>query len=502
MIILNGILIVDDQKDVRDEIEDMLVKMNIGFDKILHADRAQAAIELIRRQAPDILLLDIVMPGNDGFVVAQYIHDNKIRCEIIIMTAFPELDFALKAVKYKTAAFLIKPIQPEKLQYEILEILKADKSERQKQLDLKQHNHLYYRMLDVYLSSPASDLSFDKIRANTGLDQINADYQMIFLADSHKSNPAHEKLSHLARTLADMDLANIYYLHADTVFVFIIGTTGYASQKLLNDLTEKIGACFSSFSAGLSCQRREIGIKAIYSQATFAFDYARRLRVENTIVCYNAINIAQALFQRHKDSIYAACLQNDVHLYENAVDELFIDLNRNRVNAGNAYAQWSETFRGLSLADMPDAKADYTLNQLRALAISLFQARRHDSPVVPQKVGQILKYVAQNYYKSLNLTTIANEMNLNYSYASTMFKRCTGSSFTDYLTRYRLAKAAEMLENTNCFIYEVAGKVGFTDSKYFFRLFKTVYGLTPGQYHETRSGGMLCEGRLEHDQKN
>ena len=86
-----------------------------------------------------------------------------------------------------------------------------------------------------------------------------------------------------------------------------------------------------------------------------------------------------------------------------------------------------------------------------------------------------------------NLTLVANELNINYSYASTVFKKFTGSSFTDYLTRYRLAKAAELLENTNCYIYEVAGKVGFAeDNKNFYRLFKQTYGLTPSQYRATR----------------
>jgi two-component system response regulator YesN len=106
---------------------------------------------------------------------------------------------------------------------------------------------------------------------------------------------------------------------------------------------------------------------------------------------------------------------------------------------------------------------------------------------VPQRVTQIIQYVRDHYMKYLNLTFVANELNINYAYASTVFKKFTGSSFTDYLTRYRLAKAAELLENTNCYIYEVAGKVGFEeDNKNFYRLFKQAYGLTPSQYRAIR----------------
>jgi YesN/AraC family two-component response regulator len=83
--------------------------------------------------------------------VAEYIHNHRLPCEVMIMTAYPQFDFVMKAVECRIAAFLIKPIQREKLQQEMLNLLKENQYEQQKQLSLRQHSHLYFKMLDTSL---------------------------------------------------------------------------------------------------------------------------------------------------------------------------------------------------------------------------------------------------------------------------------------------------------------------------------------------------------------
>jgi YesN/AraC family two-component response regulator len=50
-------------------------------------------------------------------------------------------------------------------------------------------------------------------------------------------------------------------------------------------------------------------------------------------------------------------------------------------------------------------------------------------------------------------------------------------------------KALELLENTNCYVYEIANKVGFSDNTYFYKLFKEKYGVTPREYYQN-----MCHG--------
>ena len=99
-------------------------------------------------------------------------------------------------------------------------------------------------------------------------------------------------------------------------------------------------------------------------------------------------------------------------------------------------------------------------------------------------VSQAIEYMEKNYQKPLTLTILANVVSLNYTYFSNMFKSKTGISVTAHLQNLRIQKAKEMLVSTNDRIREVAHKAGFTDERYFEKLFKRYEGMTPSEYRE------------------
>ena len=73
--------------------------------------------------------------------------------------------------------------------------------------------------------------------------------------------------------------------------------------------------------------------------------------------------------------------------------------------------------------------------------------------------------------------------NLAPAYVSTLFGEVMKESFTDYVTRVRLDKAALMLrENTDLSVTEIANQVGYKNVQYFHNKFKQKYGVTPVQY--------------------
>lgn len=99
-------------------------------------------------------------------------------------------------------------------------------------------------------------------------------------------------------------------------------------------------------------------------------------------------------------------------------------------------------------------------------------------------VAMAVEYMERNYHKPLTLALLANVVSLNYAYFSNIFKSRTGVSVTAYLQNIRLRKAKELLISTNDRIREVAHKVGFTDERYFEKLFKNSEGITPSEYRE------------------
>jgi two-component system, response regulator YesN len=98
---------------------------------------------------------------------------------------------------------------------------------------------------------------------------------------------------------------------------------------------------------------------------------------------------------------------------------------------------------------------------------------------------KFLNYIQQNYEKDISLHDLADEFGLSSSYISTIFKNHTGENYKDYLNKYRILKAQEILENREVKIKELAGMVGFNNVNTFIRTFKRYVGLPPGQYEKS-----------------
>jgi two-component system response regulator YesN len=93
------------------------------------------------------------------------------------------------------------------------------------------------------------------------------------------------------------------------------------------------------------------------------------------------------------------------------------------------------------------------------------------------------EYIEENYQNSeLTLQTICFELSISMSYFSAIFKRYTGETFIEALTKKRMEKAMELLTNTTMKIYEIAEKIGFSDPHYFAITFKKFTGMTPKEY--------------------
>lgn len=98
---------------------------------------------------------------------------------------------------------------------------------------------------------------------------------------------------------------------------------------------------------------------------------------------------------------------------------------------------------------------------------------------------KIEEYLRVHYQQDINLQDIADRFFLNKEYISRKFKQVFSETITDYLTKIRMEKARELLENPKYKIYEIAYHVGYQNEKYFSKVFKKLIGLTPNEYRNS-----------------
>lgn len=100
-------------------------------------------------------------------------------------------------------------------------------------------------------------------------------------------------------------------------------------------------------------------------------------------------------------------------------------------------------------------------------------------------IRSMVEYVSEHFSRiDLSLTLVSEQFKLSPTYISRVFKKETGYSFMDYINLLRLEKAKRLLLVSDAKIYEVALEAGFQTTHYFIRLFKTKFGVTPGDFRK------------------
>ncbi len=99
-------------------------------------------------------------------------------------------------------------------------------------------------------------------------------------------------------------------------------------------------------------------------------------------------------------------------------------------------------------------------------------------------VDEATKYIRQHYQENITISTVAEYLEISEGYLSRVLKKETDYTFTSYLTLYRMQVAMSLLKDCRVKVYEVADKVGYSDTAYFSVQFKKLLGVSPSEYQE------------------
>lgn len=103
----------------------------------------------------------------------------------------------------------------------------------------------------------------------------------------------------------------------------------------------------------------------------------------------------------------------------------------------------------------------------------------------PDIIENIIEWIRRHYNEPLSVHTIAQKFNYNPDYLSTLFKKYTGYPLLLYINITRINISKNLLINTDERIGKIGEKCGFTDTKYYLRLFKKYVGVTPNNYRKS-----------------
>lgn len=116
-------MILDDEISVRNGLLRHIRWKRLGIDSVETFESAERAAVYLENHAPDVIISDIRLPKMDGIQLMEYVREKGLRCRIIFMSAYSDLEYYRKAIRLEAEAYIEKPIRPEQMEERVFKNL-------------------------------------------------------------------------------------------------------------------------------------------------------------------------------------------------------------------------------------------------------------------------------------------------------------------------------------------------------------------------------------------
>lgn len=525
------ILIVDDEELERNALRAII---NKGIDSIIEIQEAANGREAIvksRSYSPDIIFLDIKMPGINGIEAARIIKETNPIVSIIFLTAFNKFDYAHEAIQIGVDDFIIKPSSENRvLEVITKQITKIDN--RKSNLDTKENNELKLSKVTEYLENEfiynlsvrgiteekfenyLSIMDVDFYSARAGIAKLLFDTYPIYVDSNYQKQVLKRRCAFILKsilkkkgiiTFFNIDLSNIYFLlsvdreknkNLDNQYIYslVLELAKEIKVTINLDVMIGIGSVFThssmalfSFSKAKNNLRIGPGLENIYlpgqEDEITLFPINLEIEMEQAVLSGNRNNVLE-IFQKISEWFVSSTLAFN-EKKKNMV-ELFTVLKH-----ASAYQSPNGKYL-LDDSELRESTETVTLLSLFNLCLNdlleqiNFNLEIENSPVIEKACN----FIEANYKKNITLEETASHCGLSSFYFSKLFKKRKKLTFIDYLTNRRIEEAKKILLETSLSIKEISRKIGYNDPNYFTRVFKRVMSTSPTSF---RSNKMLIQ---------
>ncbi|WP_186578223.1 response regulator transcription factor [Aquibacillus kalidii] len=494
---MRKVVIIDDEPIVREGLRNIISWSDYGYYICDVGVDGRDGLNKIRLQDPDLVLIDIRMPGFSGIEIIQQIKEEGYKCKFIILSGYSSFSYAKESIKLGIGSYLLKPIDEEELISSIVKVSEELKQEeninnqltlfkrineeqslkkllegRAHEIDeslleewtdelfqvvslFKEINQPGYQWLTNELTDHEDAIKLIRKDARIHLLFINQeekvikDYIQFLITNLEKygnegctvllGNPVTGSVQIVDSFRQTQKLKDVYFCHSQESFL---------SYEMLEEKTQ--GKSLETIKNNL-CRFMEFNdFKNITNELKqvekyYQFSYFSQDRVKAEIIDFTA-SIFEYLQKHHSSVVFTP-------------KEVLVD----------------KILKQPTLQDL----LQYIQKELEAVSQNINKNTSNRSTVQKMK-----DYVDQYFYEDLNLKLLAELFNYNSSYLGKKFKKQTGEYFHTYLDRVRIEKAKVALSKGDDKVYQISERVGYCNIDYFHKKFKKYVGISPKEYQK------------------
>lgn len=478
------VLLVDDDYMVLKGLEKLIRWEELGIELAGTAMDGQEAYDFVWSHHIDIVVTDVSMPHMNGIEFVRQTQKENLNFYVVLLSGYQEFEYVKEGIQLGVENFLLKPIDKEALNETL-------KNTVQK-LELEK-----YRL-------ESDKLLFDNTVERWVQDDIDiTDLRRFFLLLGHPLDPDDKYTAMIfegdidAMSTICLAMKQPYFYEDDNRFILVhcgdkeaLDDFRHEVQKRLKlrDTYIGMGEMFVDVDdVSLSYEQAEQQVKLtkFYEGHPISniLTYQNQLQSEDDLVEVSFKKFHQALSIRDDELVYEE------------INAIFIDLKKNQAQPNYiryiGFVLVSDIYREFG------SNEEETMNQavqkiyhadnivgIEAVIYDVYNRIQKDidfntySPLIKQ----LLIILMNRFHEDLSLSIIAEELHVNPMYLGQLFKKELGINFSKYLNSVRIKEAQLLLLNTNLNVSEIAEKVGYSSSGYFYKKFKKECGLSPTEY--------------------
>lgn len=533
------ILLADDEGIVINSLSMIIEKNYEGQFEIESAKSGRMAIEVAERFRPDVIFMDIQMPGINGIEAMKEIRSILPSVIFVVLTAYDKFDYAKEAIGLGVIDYLNKPYNQRSIVSAISRVIDELDTRREKRRQDLQTKERLETVVPIIENGFISSIIFQEpfpedIDNYRNLLSLDADYGYmiaVMFGEMQQGNYLTNAVGSAVRA------QTVYYTKVreiikDTYPDAVVGSISsnkipvFVPRKDMSmdytersDLIERSRVAVREMKNATDIKYR-IGIGGIRKLKNCGESYEEAMKAlfatKGSVAHVDDLPIAVSyeesypadlendIFEKLADGDVDGCVLLSGKFFDWMCDKHSDDIMSIKLKSlefvlraeGDMYRSGGHLYEfesrkdylsGIIGMDSLDEVKTWFMDKMKNAAANMTTGSLDHTHHL---IKQALEYIENNVGKDISLNEISEKLNISSYYFSKLFKEETNEGFVEYLTKRRVEKAKDMLKDPSKSIKEIGSECGYSDPNYFSRIFKKSTGMTPTEYKERVGSGL------------
>lgn len=506
---MNHVMIVEDNQEYIEQISTIVDKRVKRCIISYAVNSSEKALEIISNQdvTLSIVIVNIKIAFGSGIDLVSEIKIRDSRTRIILLSEYNYFEFMKRAINQKVDDYILMPCNDydieNGLQLCLKEIEKASLYQERIENALTD-----YKEAKVYIEN---SFIYSMIFSKPTNREIGRFQKILHISEEGITislNILEEDLRRCNRDTLYQKLFSLIHQFDSKLYRFIVGPLiknriiiylafladnidERETEVLISMVRETIEQeLICEVKIGTSSVKKVINMYTAYQEAINNLNYHRirkEFQVEST---YKELESKFLLSLRVRDGRALEYLspmliqinKGDREYIQSTILELLVLIHH---TIGGFDSSYNTGYDFISYLVMIKEKPVSEISEWFFHTVEYIQITQiNKNRIYSEIVWSSIKIIQEEYAKNISLEGVAKLVGVSSQYLSKIFKEETKMTFIEWVTRLRIDKAKEIIQDQEQAIKEVGVLVGYKDPNYFSRIFRSVLGMTPSQYRE------------------